>query len=174
MRLVLVTAFIVGAVAACASKSAVERVESSPPAGSESIRLLHVDAHEVARVMNDLDTASAEKARSPGCVLYKFGDEDVMEVPNTAASEFEDRRRWEEVRGARELPDELVRRTAESMAVSLRRHLEDAPARFAGPPPPTFLPWDSRTLVVLEAHREPDYFARVRELVRRLDAPSDG
>lgn len=167
-----------GLLGACATKPAVERVQPTPPAGSETIRLLHADAHDVARVPNDLDTASSSKARARGCVLYKFGDEDVLEVPNSAALELEDLRRREEIRGTREMdPDELMRMSADSTAESIHRHPEDPPARFAGPhvrpPPPTFLPWDSRTLVVLEAHRDPDYFARVSELVRRLDAPSD-
>lgn len=182
MRFAISAALVIGVLGACASKPVVEREEPIPPAGSETIRLLHADAHEVARVLNDLDRASSEKARSRrsrGCVLYKFGDEGVMEVPNSAALEFENRRRWEEIQGARELDsDELVRRSAASMAEQLRVHLEDSPARFAAPympsPPPTFLAWDSRTLVVLEANREPEYFGHVRDLVRRLDAPSDG
>ncbi|MCY2961040.1 MAG: hypothetical protein NTY35_12825 [Planctomycetota bacterium] len=89
------------------------------PDGAATLVLLHADARDVARLLNDLVEKGYWKARSRSCVLY--APPEVIEVPR-----------------------------------------------------PSFLAWDARTLVVLEASRDEAYLPQVRELVERVDVPSDG
>jgi len=161
--------------ASCAAHAPVRRLEPSPPAGSESIQLVHANAHEVVRTLNDLEAASFWKAMSRGCVLYRPVGLDVMNVPMMTQLEAGGRSRFADLKRWR--PVELPAPSAESSAAELREHLARPPRQLPGPdmapPPPTFWVSGPRTLVVLEAHRDEEYFERVRDLVERLDSPSD-
>lgn len=176
MRTSLPIALALGVLGACATESSVELALPNPPAGSETIHLLHADAHDVARTLNDRIEAEFWKNIPPSCALplgvyslerWKLVAPTQEATPPSAKAST-----------VRELDlDEQVRLYAESTAEDLRWHLERPSVTVAGPhvvsPPPTFLAWDARTLVVLEAHREPDYFEHARDLARRLDAEAE-
>ncbi len=169
-----VIALALAGLASCATHPPIRRLEPSPPAGSESIRLVHANAHDVARTLNDLDAASFWKAMSRGCVLYKADGVKLMRVPMTAQLEEGDHARIAAMK--RWSPVERPAPSAESSAAKLREHLARPSTKLPGPdmapPPPTFWVSGPRTLVVLEAHRDEEYFDRVRDLVDRLDSPS--
>lgn len=138
------------------------------PAGAEAITVRHADAREIARRLGALEESESTRKHPRGCALPKRFDS--FTVPEVDSRSLEE---WKEA-GFREVEkEERLRYVIELRAEWLREILESekdgAPGSEFDAPPSSFEPWNECALVVLEAHRHDDYFARVREYVASLD-----